>query len=375
MSYSGRFTNKDGQTPRKSNKKRIVLIVLIAVVALLLAVVLTAVLYVNGMMNLIRRPDDIGETLSQDKLNEFMGNTDGIDAPVDNPNEPTSETQTDPYQYGDRIVNIMLIGQDYRPGEEGHLSDTMILCSLNKETKTLSMISFMRDMYVNLYDYNGNQFGRNRINVTYALGYSWKGENGAFGTLDQTIENNFGVHIDYNIEVGFDAFQKVIDEIGGVSVELDDDEAKYMTDDADATRSFKAGSYELNGLEALTYARMRHASAADSDFNRTERQRKLIASVVDKCRTMNIAQLNSLLQVVLPEVLTDMTNTDITNLSLELFPMITQLKIESYRCPADGAYYGTMIDIAGIPSGVLVPDVDKNREWLTAITEADQAND
>lgn len=368
MAYSGRYA-----APKKksSGSRKKLLILLVVLVVLLAGVLAAGILYINGMLGLIRRPDETGETLSQGVLDSLIGN---LETDENEPSDPTFATTAEPEKIGNtqKIVNILLIGQDARAGEEAKLSDSMILCTVNKETKTLTMTSIMRDTYVKMADYAGHTCGKNRINVTYALGYSWKGEQGSFDMLDLTIENNFGVHVDYNVEVGFEAFAKVIEEVGGVAVELDTDEAAYLTAEPDATRSFQAGSYTLNGTEALSYSRMRHANAADSDFNRTARQRKVITAIIDKCRSMSLTELNNMIKVILPEVLTDMSNGDITSLAMEILPMLGDLKLENNQLPAEGTYSGQVIDIAGVASAVLVPDVAKNRELLMAIAEADQ---
>ena len=152
--------------------------------------------------------------------------------------EPTTVPTEDPsvYEPGKlgKIVNIMVVGQSWRPGEDGKMADTMILCTVNKETKTLTMTSFLRDTYVKLANYKDSggtkhSCGNQRLNVAYALGYSWGGAYDAMGMLNQTIEENFLIDIDYNVEVDFDTFVKVIDTLGGIEIELNADEATYMT--------------------------------------------------------------------------------------------------------------------------------------------------
>lgn len=372
MSYQGRYSK---QTQQPGGKKKTGLIVALAIVAVLLIAIIVGVLYVNGRLNLLRRPGNTGETLTQDQIDSMIGNLDDetvATEPEATKNAAPVETGEVTYKNTGKITNILLVGQDYRPGEDGRLSDSMILCTLNKETKTLTMTSILRDTYIKMADYKEHTCGKNRINITYALGYSWGGEQGAFDMLDMTIENNFGVHVDYNVEVGFDAFIKIIDEIGGVTVEMDDDEAAYMTKLDTATRSFEAGSANLNGIEALGFARMRHATNADSDMNRGARQRRVITAIVDKCRTMSLGELDGMIKVLLPEVLTDMSNSDIASLALEVLPMIADLKVENNQCPAEGTYSGQIVDISGVSSAVLIPDVAKNKELLMAIAEADQ---
>ena len=106
----------------------------------------------------------------------------------------------------------------------------MILCSINRETKTLTMVSFLRDLYIHLPAYAGHTAGRNRINVCYALGSTWKrSSEGGMEMLALCVEQNFGIHVDHTIEVGFEAFTNIIDILGGVEVNVTEAEAEYIT--------------------------------------------------------------------------------------------------------------------------------------------------
>jgi len=239
----------------------------------------------------------------------------------------------------------------------------MILCSINKETKTITLTSFLRDLYVKLPDFQGHVCGKNRINVAYNLGWYWAGEKGGMEMLDQLILENFGVEVDYNVEVGFETFIKVIDVLGGVDIEMDADVAQYIQVGS------KAGTYHLDGEKALGYARTRHVNAGDNDFNRTQRQRTLITSLLNKAKTMKLTELHNMLKEVLPLVITDMTNEEITACALELLPMLVDLDIVSNQVPAPDTYYMKMIDITGVESSVIICDEEANKELLIAIAE------
>ena len=357
---------------RKCGKTLIVIFAAVAAAAVIVAG--AAYLYLHSMLGRIRRPGDVptgGETTN---VEELIGNL-----PEDEPTEttvpPTTEetVPTEPdYGTTGKIVNIMAVGQDSREGENHKLSDTIILFTLNKETKTLTLSSFMRDMYVKLPNMWGHKCGHNRINTAYALGYAWKGDLGAMQMLDQLILEQFGVEVDYNIEIGLEAFETIIDKLGGVDITLTADEAKYLTEIPESYRNYAdctEGLNHLNGMAAQFYVRMRHANAADNDFNRTARQRELINQVVEKCRGMNALELHGLLTELLPYVLTDMTDADVLTCAAELLPYVKDLTIESQQIPAPGTYSGKVIEIYDIPSAVLIPDIQKNRKILMEICE------
>ena len=270
-----------------------------------------------------------------------------------------------------KIINIMLVGQSYRPGEETKLSDTMILCTLNRETNTFTMTSFLRDLYVQLPNYKGRICGMQRMNVCYNLGWVWAGELGGMEMLDLLMYNNFGVDVDYNIEINFEDVIKIVDLLGGITIELNEDEAAYMTEYPQCEGSFEAGENLLAGDAALVYARMRKSNAADNDFNRTARQRNMITQIIKKCMTMNLAELNGILKQVLPMILTDMSQEEILEMTKIALTMLPNLKIESAQCPAPDTYWGDIVQIGGYDAGVIRCDIAKNKEILMALAEAD----
>lgn len=243
----------------------------------------------------------------------------------------------------DHLINILLVGQDRREGESRQRSDTMILCSINLETGETSLISFLRDLYVQI----PGGYSANRLNATYAFG--------GFDLLDATLTENFGVSIDGNFEVDFTGFKAIIDMLGGIDIELTSAEATYMN-----TRGHSlivAGFNHLDGAEALTYARIRKI---DSDFARTDRQRKVLLAVYELIDNLPIGDLLSLLYNVLPYITTDLTDTEILSLAYKLLPVVSSISINSYTVPADDCYYNARIQ----GMAVLVPDLQRIRQYL-----------
>jgi len=365
MAKGGRYLNK-APVRRRKGGKAVFIIALILLLVIAVPVVGGAVYY-TSMLNLITRPEATEVELSDEDLIEILGYVPGT-LPDMEPDETKAPVQKEkPLQNKtakkkaaeDPIVNVMLIGQHRQKGEDSKLSDTMMLCSLNKETKTLTLTSFQRDLYVKLPNYKNHECGKNRINVAYNLGWRWAGEIGGMEMLDQLIYENFGVEVDYNVEVGFDAFVEVIDVLGGVDVTLTAAEASFL-------QLGSAGSYHLDGETALSYARIR---SIDNDFYRTNRQRNVIKALIDKAKNMSIAEMNDALKKVLPYIITDMTNDDITKLALELLPMVVVLKIESAQCPVEGTYWFDMIDIAGVESSIILCELEPNREILMEVAE------
>ena len=359
MAKGGRFLQQKTRKPRIAGK--IFLIIVILLVVLVSGVVASGVVYYNSMLNLVTRPEATENILSDEQLEEILGYV--PEKMEIQETQLPAETAAPKKEIQDNIINIMLVGQQARKNETAKLSDTMILCSINKDTETVTLTSFLRDMYVKLPNFQGHICGKNRINVAYNLGWYWAGEKGGMEMLDQLIYENFGVEVDYNVEVGFEAFTDVIDILGGVEVELTGPEASHL-------RLGSAGTYHLDGETALGYARIR---SIDNDMNRAARQRKVVTNLINKCRSKSLAELNELIKTVLPLVITDMTNEEITTCILEVLPMLQDLKIESNQCPAEGTYWFDMLDIVGVESSVIICDEEENGRLLRAIAEPPEA--
>lgn len=256
----------------------------------------------------------------------------------------------------EKIINILLIGQDARQGESRQRSDSMILCTVNLHTNTLTMTSFMRDMYVDIPGYSAN-----RINVAYQLG--------GMQLLDQCLLQNFGVVIDYNIEIDFDGFMKAVDVVGGVDIQLTQEEANYLNargnwgvnDDTAWQWNLKEGMNRLSGEQALAYCRIRYIGNAD--FGRTERQRKVLTELMENCKDLSVRELDGLLKQILPLITTDMDSKQIDRYVTQLLPLISKLNTQQLRVPADGAYRNDTVN----GMSVLIPDLEKNRALLNDI--------
>ena len=353
---------------KKGSAARVALIVLCVFLALILVGLIAGSIYLESMMNLIGKVDsNTQSTMSSeeeqaylDSLTEPSASADATEAsteeiPTMDPTDVTWATSTDPVVQTENVINILIIGQDARKGESRQRSDSMILCTVNKTKKTLTLTSFMRDMYVQI---PGKQ--DNRINASYAMG--------GMNLLDETLAVNFGIYVDGNVEVDFTGFMDIVDMLGGIDIELTKKEADYLNTrgnwDVNPSSAgkwkLKEGMNTLTGEQALAYSRIRYVG--NGDFGRTERQRKVLTILVNKCKDLNILELNALLQKVLPMITTDLTNSEILSYALEVFPLLSGLTIQTLRIPADGAYSNQ--SIRGM--AVLVPDLEKNRDLIKA---------
>ncbi len=377
MSKGGRFLEQ--KAPEKGNTWVKVLVIVLAVILVIGAL---GAWFVVSKMNKIQKAQLAENQLSEEDLAGLL-----VEDPTQEtetvPTETTEPKPTDP-DYGKmgKVINVLLIGQDAREGEESKNSDTVILITVNKETKKITMTSFLRDSYVtlnNVVDSNGKGHGGStKLTLAYALGYQWGGTLGAMQVMDQVITNNFGPVVDHNIEVNMEAFDACINALGGVTITLDKDEAKYMNNyfskfDAEG-REFFEGDNLVDGWAAEVYVRTRHANNGDNDYNRTNRQRQLVAQVLEKVKNMSVLELNKLVDQLLPLVATDMTNTDMTNYILEVLPILPEMTLESIQCPnKEMGLWGEVADIFhnGEEHSIQHFDPAKCKAILVPITECD----
>ena len=377
MSKGGRFLEQ--KAPEKGNTWVKVLVIVLAVILVIGAL---GAWFVVSKMNKIQKAQLAENQLSEEDLAGLL-----VEDPTQEtetvPAETTEPKPTDP-DYGKmgKVINVLLIGQDAREGEESKNSDTVILVTVNKETKKITMTSFLRDSYVtlnNVVDSNGKSHsGSTKLTLAYALGYQWGGTLGAMQVMDQVITNNFGPVVDHNIEVNMEAFDACINALGGVTITLDKDEAKYMNNyfskfDAEG-REFFEGDNLVDGWAAEVYVRTRHANNGDNDYNRTNRQRQVVAQVLEKVKNMSVLELNKLVDQLLPLVATDMTNTDMTNYILEVLPILPEMTLESIQCPnKEMGLWGEVADIFhnGEEHSIQHFDPAKCKAILVPITECD----
>lgn len=350
----------------KSKKRKKLLIVLICIllaIALLVGAVVAVVGHYLGKIN----RDDPGETIppnleefetdlppehsqTSDTLQSTAGTLPGDSGQSTAQTEatepppvtiaPESVVWEDLPAIGDdEVLNIMLVGQDRRPGESRTRSDVMMLCSINPETGEVSLISFLRDLYVQI----PGGYSDNRLNVAYFFG--------GFPLLYETMYQNFGVTVDGGFEVDFEGFSEIVDTLGGVDVNLSAAEAKLVG------VGESSGVYHLNGEQALVFSRIR---SLDNDFNRTGRQRIVMEAIFNKFRSSDLSTVLSLIDTVLPMLTTDMSNAEIISLATALVPLMSNMEISTYMVPAYDCY--TFASIRGM--SVLLPDLPKIRNYL-----------
>lgn len=252
----------------------------------------------------------------------------------------TSEEQETGY------LNVALFGLDSREGDlgKGNRSDTMMIASLNKATGEVKLVSVYRDTLLKLDDGSYN-----KANAAYAFG----GPEGAISMINRSMDMDISKYV----AVNFNALVDVIDALGGLDITLTDAEVVHMNNycvetskvtGADYTKIEPevAGTYHLNGVQAVSYSRIRYTGGCD--FERTSRQRHVLELIAEKAQSASFSTLNKIIDKVFPQVSTNFTITEMIAYAKD----IAKYKLgDSMGFPDNNSF--DMLDVVG---SVVIPE-------------------
>lgn len=279
----------------KKRIKRLWLILAGEVIALALLVIAFAVNYVNTKMDKM----NINDLAEEDIL----------------VNEGLSSLTKEEY------TTIALFGLDSRDvtSDKGNRSDCIIIASINNQTKEIRLVSVYRDAYLQVSDRDGNHDGE-YTKVTHA--YAYGGPKAAIATLNKNLD----LQITEYVTVNFASLTKVIDELGGVVVNVDEAEREHLNVLITETATiagmnynylYESGDVTLDGLQATTYCRIRDIGQGDID--RASRQREVLGAILDKAKKSDLTTLNNVIDDVLPDVSTSLTKKEMLSLLSGIF--------------------------------------------------------
>lgn len=217
-------------------------------------------------------------------------------------------------------TTIGLIGLDGRDGElkTGARSDTMIIASINNDTKKVKLVSVYRDTYLRIGEDSEGNGQYNKANAAYA-------EGGPEQFLSM-LNTNLDLNVTDFVSVDFQAVAEAVELLGGIDVELKEEEVVHLNNYCVETSKVtgmdytpleeKAGVHHLNGVQTVSYARIRYTSG--NDFRRAARQREVIYKIVEKAKNSDIATLSKILDKVFPKVYTSFTKAEILQMGMSM---------------------------------------------------------
>lgn len=350
----------------KEKKKRTGLIVLISVLVVIVLLAVAGIAYYNSKIALLQYSD--GKLSSEGSIDEndeeLLAESAAMEqqlAGLEEKNVVEAEGEI----FGDEdVFNVLLIGTDDRTKEfsDNARGDTCMLLSINKKTMAVKLVSFERGMGVPI------------LAGSYQGQYDWLTHTFRYGGADlmmQEIRECFKIDVTHYVRANIYTFMQLVDSVGGVDIDLTQAEADYINHPegtygaghiremnvAGQIQTVTAGVNHLNGATAMVYARCRYI---DSDWHRVERQRNVIQAAVYQTKNLNVLELNSLLDEVLPLVQTNLTEKEITSLLL-LAPNYQGITLDQMTIPAEGTY-GSMTGMGG--RSMFAVDFNQNAQIL-----------
>lgn len=339
-------------------KKGIKIFIVVLLVLIILAGIVFGYFWIklkgmsDGAVDIVPQPTISATPLPEidDSLEDVEGTPDDIHIDYDvttDKSDRTSIYKKEPIDSD--VINIVLIGQDSSFGSGSTRSDSTILMSYNKKTNTIKMVSFLRDMWVQIDGY-----GWNRINAAYSFGGP--------GLAINTLNDRFQLDIQRYVIIGFDEFENVIDEMGGIDIYISAEEAKYINKSSVKEKVKEvSGVQHLNGAQTLVHARNRRTGSGD--FSRTDRQRQIILAIYSKLvEKKDAGTLMSFINYSLDNVKTNMSPNEITSLAVDIVG--SGVSFESSRVPFDGEWKYAKKEGKSVLSIDLADNVEKLHDFL-----------
>ncbi len=312
---NGKFVDAEERKKQTSNpvlkwfynlpKKRQRLLKVLSVF-LVFAIILGVALgiFINNKFNMMGNPEDYTDVIYEE---EHFSDIDG-DVNASNFKDALKNwatTGNDQKMSSKNVVNVLLIGADSRQGTNTGNTDVMMLVSLNKKTKQIKLVSFMRDSY--LYIEGKNNAYCSKLNAAFSMGGP--------ETLLNTIENNYKIEIDDFVMVNFESFKAIIEAMGGITVDVQKYEANYANNRYKLSMPY-GDDVTLNDEEALAFCRIRGCDA-DGDVSRTRRQRQVINAMINRVTKASVSDLNKYLNVLLPYIYTGFSKSEVLSLGMK----------------------------------------------------------
>lgn len=285
---------------RRKSKKKIILISVLSIIAVLFIVLAGGYYYIRSRIYLDYTPSTISNSDEQDKVN---------------------------YTEVDGITNVLLVGTDGRTLDEPARSDSIIIATLDNNNKNVKLTTIMRDTLVSIPGH-----GEDKINAAFAYGSAALDSNGkelgakgGISLLINTIKKNFNIRLDKYAIVNFWGFESIIDQIGGIDVNIKDYEVdevnKYIGESTGNHSSpiTKTGLQHVNGQQALSYARIRYVG--NGNFERGERQATVLSQIADKIKEVSPLKYLGLANTLVKQIKTNVDIPEALNLAYTISKM------------------------------------------------------
>lgn len=275
---------------------------------------------------------------------------------------PTIAQSTNSIMQDENVVNVLLLGEENIYGASRGRTDAILVASLDKRTGQISLVSFLRDIYVRIPGRSDD-----RLNASYSYGGP--------RLIMETIETNFKIKLDGYVLINFSGFEDIIDQLGGLRISLTAQESNYLNTteyiSKKSERNTVAGYQNMTGSQVLGYCRVRYVPTSNGlkdDFGRNYRHRVVLGALFEKYKEKNIAELLSVMNNCFGYVTASESLKEVAADCLEAVVEQRNFDVQTLQIPKNGHYSNAIIQ--GKDVITFYPDnVDIIQEFLYGTEE------
>ena len=327
MSKRGRYERKVAAAPRKGVKAMLITVCVLAV--LVLGVGTAAGLYVNSLLGGINHVEveQIQYAAPAQKTDDVkvVSLADPIDrtAIAEDVTEPAEEKKN----VEEKVENYLIVCKPVKKDGKVKVTDTMILCSMNRTTKTMTMSALDPEATVQVPAYKKYKGEEAALNTVYGLGATYCGGTaGAMTLMNQTLYDNFDIRVDRNFEFDLKVLARIVLRLDGIKIDIKKEEAAYLTEAMG--KEIKEGQQTMDQKLADEFIAMWADEEAEG-INALSGQKRMFEGIVQKVRTQYVGDLETIVKDIMPSITTSMKWHEFRQFLVSLLPMVRNLTIEN----------------------------------------------
>lgn len=338
----GRYENKVSVKPRSGKKTALIIVSVIAV--LILGVVGVGGYYINSLLDGINHVEISKPVYAEPVSSAPAQETEAAEAAQATGAAGEAGAAEPEVVYSREDFDNFLVVCKPVWTDGSNKTQTMILVTLNKRTKAVTLTSLMEGAYVDVPAYKNYAGGQATLDSVYGLGsIHGNGTAGSMELMNQTLYENFGIEVEENFEIDMKIFSRVVTRLDYVTFDLSETEAAYLS--AKTGKDIQPGQQNVNGSLAEAYVEMWSDENAEG-INPLNCQKKMAQAIIDKIRNQYVADLEQIVKDLMPTITTSMSYTEFREFLMSLLPLVRTMTIENGgTCPME--FEAEMLDIDG----------------------------
>lgn len=361
----GRYENRTNVKPRSGKKTALIIVSVIAV--LILGVVGVGSYYINSLLGGINHVEISKPVYAEPVSSGPAQETEAAGAVQATGTAGEAEAAEPEAVYSREDFDNFLVVCKPVWTDGANKTQTMILVTLNKQTKEVTLTSLMEGAYVDVPAYKNYAGGQATLDSVYGLGSTHgSGTVGSMELMNQTLYDNFGIEIEENFEIDMKIFSRVVTRLDYVTFELSEAEAAYLS--TKTGKDIQPGQQNVNGTLAEAYVEMWSDESVEG-VSPLNCQKKMAQAVIEKIRNQYVGDLEQIVKDLMPTITTSMSYTEFREFLMSLLPLIRTMTVENGgTCPME--FEAEMLDVDGdgTEEEVLTFDAQKTIKAMRELT-------